>query len=231
MAKAVKVLLMLALLAIWPAHAAIVPVATTFGPDTGTLDTDTDLIFLDVGLTAGLSYNQIHGSEFGSGGMFAGFRYATADEVVALFEHSGLLTVGPITPAAEAQVFDFTSSLGISPVDVAMGTGDRLAYRALTGDPGDFPLSRRVAELVMDRVTIEPSSSEIFFSTMAAVADDVAPDVGTFPPEPSVRAAGSWLVITSTAIPVPATLWLLMLGAGALALSRRRSPRVLAENC
>ncbi|NUZ06025.1 hypothetical protein [Piscinibacter koreensis] len=221
--------------ALWalPAHAALVSVGTAVGAGTGTLDTATGLLFLDVDRTAGLSYAAIQGvpanyffpgsaatpGMLAPGQTFAGFRYATSAEVTSLFTNSGLLSPGPITPANEAAFFNFGSLLGIGPVDVS-GTGERLAYRAMTGDPGFAPQSRQLAELVIDR---PPDPSAIFTGPAGFLGDEQVPSLGSPPPDSrGLRAAGSWLVQAQPmVVPVPATLPLAVLALGALAVTRR----------
>jgi len=61
----------------------------SFGPNSLTFDTETGLKFLDINLTAGLSFGSIT-SEFGSGGSFEGFRHATAAELVSLWNSAGI---------------------------------------------------------------------------------------------------------------------------------------------
>ena len=56
----------------------------TSGDNLITTDTESGLNWLDLTETNGLSYNYVS-SQLGVGGQFEGFRYATSDEVVALW--------------------------------------------------------------------------------------------------------------------------------------------------
>src|SRR5664279_2433971 len=58
---------------------------TTYDPNTG-------LYWLDVNLSADRSYTDVS-SQFGVGGNFAGYRYASGNEVNTLFSDAGIITV------------------------------------------------------------------------------------------------------------------------------------------
>ncbi len=49
-----------------------------------TVDTSTNLAWLDLSITAGISFNEVS-SELGIGGIYSGYRFASPDEVFALF--------------------------------------------------------------------------------------------------------------------------------------------------
>ena len=60
----------------------------TFGQCAIARDTVQGLDFLDVRIPVGLTYDEVL-AEFGSGGTFEGFRFATTDEAVALAYNGG----------------------------------------------------------------------------------------------------------------------------------------------
>lgn len=60
-----------------------------FGIDTLTIDTDTNLAWLDLTFTDARSFDDVS-SQFGAGGDFEGYRYATEQEVLTFFEHAGI---------------------------------------------------------------------------------------------------------------------------------------------
>lgn len=77
-------------------HATFLQVSDPqFGINSITVDTDTGLRWLNVSLSANRTYNDVTG-QFGVGGDFAGFRYASPSEVVSLFDVFGLGS-GPAT--------------------------------------------------------------------------------------------------------------------------------------
>jgi hypothetical protein len=59
-----------------------------FGPASLTRDTDQNLDWLDLPISAGRSYDDVS-IQFGAGGDFEGFRHATRDEVQALLNGAG----------------------------------------------------------------------------------------------------------------------------------------------
>lgn len=78
-----------------------------------TYDTSTGLEWLDVNFTVSRSYNEIS-VEFGAGGEFEGFRYASRTELLALLEITGISnTFGEYVDTGEAyRIFDFMRLFG-----------------------------------------------------------------------------------------------------------------------
>ena len=66
-----------------------------------TRDTDTGLDWLDVTETRGLSYNQVT-AQFGAGGDYEGFRYATAAELDQLLLNFGYVPITTTCPQGES---------------------------------------------------------------------------------------------------------------------------------
>ena len=62
---------------------------TEFGADSLTIDSDTNLAWLDLEFTIARSYNDVS-SKLGAEGEFEGFRYATEAEVLAFFVNAGI---------------------------------------------------------------------------------------------------------------------------------------------
>ncbi len=202
------------------ANAALMSVDAGFGANSGTLDTSTNLIWLDVDRTSGFAYAQIHGVPadyfgagspaepglFGSGKQFAGYRYATSAESTQLWNDSGVLGLDPT--ADEGKVFDIVNGLGIQNVDVT-GTGSVLAYRAITGDADSSNgLSRVVNELLFERAGFGITPNLSLFSS-AFVSDGLV--LPNFNSDAGLRVAGSWLV-RPAAVPLPGTIWLVAVG-------------------
>jgi FIMAH domain-containing protein len=80
-----------------------------FGPDSLTLDTTTNLLWLDLEYTDERSYLDVS-SKLGAGGEFEGFRYATQAEVLAFFSAAGIPDV-PGTSAANVEPIGFLHGL------------------------------------------------------------------------------------------------------------------------
>lgn len=92
---------------------------------------NTGLYWLDVNLTINRSYNDVS-SQFGVGGDFAGYRYASGNEVNTLFSNAGIITV---------------------PCDQCSGDGQGALYNSLISMLGatyDFPNIRYTAGFTSD---------------------------------------------------------------------------------
>src|ERR1039457_3030873 len=64
-----------------------------FGPNSLTMDTTTRLAWLDLTASAGLPYQQVL-ADTQPGGIFSGFRFATAPEVLNLYPSAGIPGIG-----------------------------------------------------------------------------------------------------------------------------------------
>lgn len=84
----------------------------TFGPDSVTVDTSTDLGWLNLSETAGLSYGKVS-SEMQPGGTFSGFRFATVQEVLGLYSSAGIPGTGIYSLSTPA-IPSFLSMIGMS---------------------------------------------------------------------------------------------------------------------
>lgn len=82
---------------------------TAFGPNSLTVDTSTGLAWLDLTASTGLSYQQMT-ADLQPGGLYSGFRYATDQEVLALYASAGLTT--GFFPASSQPIASFLSLLG-----------------------------------------------------------------------------------------------------------------------
>jgi hypothetical protein len=82
-----------------------------YGASSIVRDTATGLEWLGLFKTAGLSYNTVF-SNLGTGGTFAGFRYANLDEVGTLFADAGIPDIDQTTSANFVPVFDLLQKIG-----------------------------------------------------------------------------------------------------------------------
>ncbi len=114
------------------ADAALVS-AGLFAPADGLLthDTETDLAWLDLTPTAGLSYNQV--SADAGGWLTLGFRYATSAEVLALWTAAGMVSVNSSDDANIPAVDLLGSLMGTTPF---FPGSPFTATSALIADPG-----------------------------------------------------------------------------------------------
>lgn len=93
-------------------HAALVSQSdASWGVDSITLDDITGLQWLDLNLSTNISYNAML-TEQGSGGLYDGFRYATASEVETLFNDAGVPDVNSSTLANTAPALALINIMG-----------------------------------------------------------------------------------------------------------------------
>ena len=189
-----------------PASAALVD----FG--NRTLDTSTGLEWLDLTASSGRSASYVAG-QFGSGGVFEGYRFATGAEVQAFFASAGV-SLG----TSEANFAPSSVLLGLIGVTQSLvfsfGTYDAaFGYHV---DPGLMPGRISYSFVAATNYGATPDLGEAFY------AFDGSPDTD------ANAAFGSWLV-RSSQVPEPATGALaalaLMAAAGAQQASARRHGR------
>ena len=84
-----------------------------FGPNSITVDTSSGLGWLNVGESAGLSYQQVL-SDTQPGGVFDGFRFATVQEVLDLYNSAGISGPGyyPLSTPAIQSLFSLVGTTG-----------------------------------------------------------------------------------------------------------------------
>jgi hypothetical protein len=100
-----------------------------FGLNSLTIDTMTGLAWLDLTASAGLSYQQVL-ADTQPGGIFSGFRFATAPEVLNLYTSAGIPGIG-YYPLSTPPILTLISLIG------ATGT--------INGEPGLLGLSATAA--------------------------------------------------------------------------------------
>jgi hypothetical protein len=81
-----------------------------FGLNSVTVDTSTQLGWLNVGEAKGLSYQQVL-ADTHAGGLFSGFRFATVPEVVGLYSSAGIPGLG-IYPWSTPSILSLLSLIG-----------------------------------------------------------------------------------------------------------------------
>ena len=184
------------------------------GPDSITWDTVTNLEWLDLTLSTDKNYNYVC-SQFGVGGEFEGFRYATGAELTQLFLNAGL-NLGSTEEANYAPAVAFQSLIGTT----CSGTCGSFWYRA-EGLYGDIATNTS-GQLRVPIAYVYHRTWNGFSDVNEGLAYISPPPTG-YPLDYSPYLIGSWLVRESTIVPTPATVWLFGSGLlGMIGIARRR---------
>lgn len=193
----------LALLVGPTAHAALI------ATDNFTRDTSTGLDWLDVNLTAGLSFSD-------AASIYTGWRFASGDEIDALAQHYIGGSEETFSDAAFAPTLALISLLGIT-FDRPLAA-DNAATLATLGFYADGTAGRLgLAELVVNLWSPFPDVVAPFQGRWTTFDDFVPPD--TVAPQ-----IGSFLVRQS--VPEPETWTLMLMALAGLAVTRRRRCRL-----
>ena len=164
-----------------------------------TTDTDTGLDWLDHSVTAGLSFNQVT-AELGAGGLFEGWQVATLDQAHTFLTNAGW--IGPFDPGNVSNVGFVANfkALTTSLLDDPAGDFGALSF---TDDFAD--------QLGSDRFVDDQGTGITNYSFTTPIDPSIAhQDTGTF-------------LVHTSAIPVPAALWLFLSGlAGLSGIARFR---------
>jgi hypothetical protein len=111
-----------------------------YGSDSLTRDPATGLDWLDWSLTTDRAVSEV-ATQLGPGGEFAGFRYATKEEVITLYHHAGFTALDAFsvgTPADFDAAANFVGLFGLTR-EFHNSQVDLFQSRAFLG-PGSYPL-------------------------------------------------------------------------------------------
>jgi hypothetical protein len=177
---------------------------SAFGANTLTIDTSSGLAWLNVTLTAGMSYNQVLAATL-PGGEFQGFRYATAPEVLALYNDAGIPGRGiyPVSTPAAQSIRSLVSLVGVTFTQY--------------GNPGAIGITGTV-----DSAGVELSSAlycTMENGTTGYLVTGVPSDATGYGVTYGTPTVGSWLVYS---VPEPASCCIVALSGLSLLLFRRR---------
>jgi len=173
-----------------------------------TLDTSTGLIWLDLTVTEGRSYVDVL-TNTQAGGMYEQFRYAAPDEIRSLYNYvSPLETIlSPFPPGIQVLMEELQSKTGITSGKLGSSTF-QLGITALD-DPA-MPENQYIARTALDFTN---NINEIHLDPIHGTVADVAENTDI----------GSYLIMKSSVVPIPAAI--LLFGSGLLGLicmARRR---------
>lgn len=212
-------------LAATPAQAILVSQSdAVFGADSVTLDTGTGLEWLDVNTSVNRSFNDVSG-QFGAGGDFQGWRYATGAEVLNLIVSNTVPLAGASSPGEVTigSAFAFAETLGptvmsqfiVFPPDIASNAfGVEGIYAGtMAGEYG-------IGAVVLDGLTdLNDPVPSLFQFASSGVFDNVG-----ISPFEELDFRGSWLVRggnVTVQISEPGALALLGIVIAGIAFSRR----------
>jgi hypothetical protein len=164
-----------------------------------TLDTDTQLLWLDWTEATSLSVNQVM-AQLGAGGSFEGFRYATVAEVHAFYSNAGIPNVPGITAANLLPVQNLLAIVGLTAPANAFGP----ASSAWTADSTG---GNRIQGVLQDR---NDDLGQATTNGISGFDDDFA--------------AVNWGHALVQVVPEPSAGVLLLLGLLGIGVARRRRP-------
>jgi len=187
-------------------RAELISVDGPFGPGTITLDTDTQLRWLDLTITTNRSYNSI-AAQLAPGGVFEDFRYANNSEVsqfwsnAGIFDQSGAFTTNNFAPIAS-----FISLVGQTGGQPELGTSSAWG---LSSTP--LGLNSHASEFV--ETFLPGGQPDAGRGRAVLMFSGYGSDSTAWP------IAGHWLV----AVPEPSVFTILTLGVLGLSLSIYRA--------
>lgn len=203
------------------ANAALVQADWKMAGDNAiTLDTDSNLEWLDVSLSVNQSFNYVS-TQFGTGGLYSGFRYATGDEVATLFTNAGI-NFNYSSSAADANKINSLISLVGATIDSNDYRGKSLWTRGIAMQtPFDYNRGTGAYQTTEARIYTEVQSygpSYTFYTASKGILR------GAWPIQAAQYDVGSWLVRESvSAVPEPSAAWLFAAGLPLIgSIARRR---------
>lgn len=205
-----------------------------YGAGSITLDTNTNLEWLDISITRNRSYNEIS-SELNFNGEYFGFRYATKQDVQFLFENAGIPIVN--TGFSPDQGYSQINTIPIENLATLLGglTSSHPLYdstflQGLTSSPGISPQTNHRFTAPFLEICVYPDPSCINY-----VNDNETTSRTAFraymTPTTSVPTLGSWLIRESQIayVPLPPSILLFLSGIVSIGLfGNARKPKSLA---
>ncbi len=192
-----------------------------FGSGSITIDTSTNLAWLDLSITEGISFNKVS-NELESGGLYAGYRFASPDEVFLLFVAAQIPDINVPGDFANYGTTE-NSSPALTLIEL-MGP----SYQVQTGDV----LLSEIAGFSSQHVLV--NGFDLIQMPYATVREGVITQEGTQSfgevfttgssifPSNSYEGVGSWLVKPAV-VPVPPSIALFFSGLAFLTILARKN--------
>jgi hypothetical protein len=188
------------------ANAALVQATDPrFGPNSLTIDTRTQLAWLNLSKSAGLSYNQAL-ADTAPGGIFSGYRFATIDEVLGLYSSAGIPGTG-YYPLDYAPIQSLISLVG--PTGVIDG------WPAISGITGSNFGSPGQPILDTSQIYVFGGNPTFYYLVSGNGFSDFQ-----FGPDTAYAGEGNWLV---KEVPEPSACSMTIGGLIGLAFAKRRN--------
>ena len=174
-----------------------------------TYDDNTKLEWLDLTVTAGISYNTVS-SQLGAGGAYEGFRYATSAEISTLWDSFGGDGVYNGWSATNNGIFDIIAPLmgDLECVIDGCTAGEGMS-RMITGELNVFGT---LVSLMGDSYTATNSATKDFFSLINS----------SYALDTEWQGWGSALIRDRVKAPEPGILALMCIGLTVIGFTRRK---------
>ena len=191
-----------------------------------TIDTDTNLQWLDLTAADARSYNDVE-LNFANGGDFEGYRHATRDEVLNLWANAGINHTRNFTnqPNNRLAILDLMDLLGLTFESstnglrtIASGWFNDIIIRPNATSPSRASLQQIIPLVPGGLCTLSECVGSFIFESIVFTFDSIQP------------ATGNYLVLDQvvSSVPAPTTIWLLIFGLmGLIGMKRNSSKEIL----
>lgn len=175
-----------------------------------TRDTSSNLEWLDVSVSINQSFNYVS-TQFGAGGLYSGFRYATGDEVATLFTNAGLNFTYSSSSSDATKVNSLISLVGATSNTNEFFRSSLWTRGIAIQTPFDYNPGTGNYQTTEARIYTEVQSFGPSFTMYTAATSVIR---GAWPIQTAQSDVGSWLVRNAAVSPVPAPAAAWMFAAG-----------------
>lgn len=197
-----------------------------FGVGAVTIDSSTNLAWLDLSITEGESFNEVS-NQFGVGGIYSGYRYASPDEVYALFEAAQIPDINHGDPQYSSSTLALSSQANAAPALALiqlMGPSYQIMVAGVSLSEMAGFSSQHVTVNGYDRIQMPYATVREGVVTQEGSQSfgEVFTVGSSLNPAESYVGVGSWLV---RPVPEPSAIAMFCVGLAliAIAVARKRS--------